>query len=211
MFQLKQVTPPAEPCVSVVELKEYLRIDNNLEDGRLEVMEAAAVKRLEDITSHKFVTQTWDVFLDRWPLTSSNKWWDGVKEIALSEIVSPARNITLPLGIGRQLLEFSTFSDDQEFTENVADYVFDSVGPRCRIGLKISGIWPTTVLRPNNGIRFRVQVGFGAASNVPKDIKQAIKELVAHMYENRGDQNEMAVPPHILMLVQGYRREKLGC
>jgi hypothetical protein len=211
MFQLKQVTAPSEPVVSVTELKEYLRIDNDLEDGRLAVMELAAVKRLEDLTSHKFVTQVWDVFLDNWPRTSSNRWWDGTREVAISEVVSPSRNITLPIGIGRQLLEFSTFSDEQEFPEDVSNYIFDAVGPRARVGLKIGGVWPTTILRPNNAIRFRIEVGFGSASQVPKDIIQAVKEFVAHMYENRGDQNEMVIPPHILMLIQGYRREKLGC
>lgn len=211
MFQLKKVADPAEPVVNVTELKEYLRIDNNLEDGRLQVMEMAAVKKLEDITSHKFVTQDWDIFLDQWPLQSSNKWWDGTRETAISEIVSPSRNIVFPLGIGQQLLEFSTYSDDQEFPENVSGYVFDSVGPRARVGLKIGGVWPTTVLRSNNGIRFRVRLGFGSAAMVPSDIKQAVKELVAHMYENRGDQNEMVVPPHILMLVESYRRQKVGC
>ena len=211
MFQLKQIVPPSEPVVSVTELKEYLRIDNDLEDGRIEVMEAAAVKRLEDITSHKFVTQDWDVFMDNWPVTSRNLWWDGVREVALSEIVTPSRNIILPIGIGQQLLEFSTYSDEQEFPEDVSGYIFDSVGPRARVGLKIGGVWPTTILRPSNAIRFRIRVGFGTASQVPKDITQAVKEFVAHMYENRGDQNEMVIPPHILMLIQGYRREKLGC
>lgn len=210
MFQLKLITPPAEQVVTTAELKEYLRIDNNLEDGRLQVMEAAAVKALENEISHKFVTQTWDIFLDRWPMQASAKWWDGVKEMAISEIVSPVRNITLPIGIGRQLTQFSTYSDDQEFVENVANYTFDSVGPRARVGLKMGGVWPTTVLRSVNGIRFRVEVGFGAASAVPADIKQAVKEFVAHMYENRGDQNEMVIPSHILMLIGPYRRQKLG-
>ncbi len=58
---------------------------------------------------------------------------------------------------------------------------------------------------------FRVEVGFGDATMVPADIKMAVKELVAHMYENRGDQNEMTIPPHILMLVESYRRMKVGC
>lgn len=210
MFQLKLITPPAEPVVSVADLKLYLRVDNSLEDSRIEVMEAAAVRKLEEITSHKFVNQTWDVFLDQWPLSTSTRWWDGVVEAPISSVVSPSRNITLPLGIASSLEEFSTYSDDQEFPEVVSNYIFDTVGPRARVGLKLSGVWPTTVLRPNNGIRFRVVVGFGAAIDVPKDIQQAVKEFVAHMYENRGDQNEMSIPPHILMLVEGYRRNKLG-
>lgn len=211
MFNLKQVTQPAEPVVSVTELKEYLRIDNNLEDVRLAVMEAAAVRQLENYLSLKFVTQDWDVFLNYWPQDARQKWWDGVREMAISEIVSPKKKIELPLGVGQQLLEFSTFSDEQEFPENPSDYIFDNAGVRCSVGLKLGGVWPTTILRVSNGIRFRVRVGYGSASSVPMEIKQAVKELVAHIYENRGDQNEMKVPAHIYTLVNHLRREKLGC
>lgn len=211
MFQLKKVSGPAEQVVTTTQLKEYLRIDNNLEDGRLEVMEAAAVKLLEDYISQKFVTQVWDVFLNQWPLSNNSKWWDGVRETAISEVLVASRNITLPIGIGQSLVEFSTYSDDEEFPEQVSNYTVDTIGPRIKVGLKLGGVWPTTVLRANNGIRFRVQVGFGNASDVPSDIKQSVKELVAHMYENRGDQNEMTIPPHVLMLVESYRRHKIGC
>lgn len=210
MFNLKQIQGPSGPVASVTELKEYLRIDNTVEDGRLQVMEAAAVKMLENFTGIKFVEQVWDVFLDYWPMGSNQKWWDGVKEVAISEILSPCRNVTLPIGSGMELVEFSTYSDEQEFIHSPSDYVFDAAGLRCRVGLKLGAVWPTTVLRSNNGIRFRVKVGFGPAANIPMDIKQSVKELVAHMYENRGDQEEMKTPPHIYSLVEGYRRVKVG-
>jgi len=173
-------------------------------------MEDAAVKMLEKVTDRKFITQVWDVFMDQWPLSSRGEWWDGVREVAISTVVTPERNIKLPIGGNATLVEFSTYSDETEFPETVSNYIFDTIGPRARVGLKIGGIWPTTVLRSLNAIRFRVSIGFGNAAAVPNNIKQAIKELVAHMYENRGDQNEMAIPPHVLALVSHYRREKLG-
>ncbi len=210
MFNLKQVQGPAEPVVQVTELKEYLRIDNSVEDGRLQVMEAAAVKMLENFTGIKFVDQVWDVFLDNWPLSTGRVWWDGTKEMAISEVLSPCRNIEMPIGTGIQLEEFSTYSDDGEVVHNPSDYVFDSISSRCRVGLKLGAVWPTTILRPNNGIRFQVRVGFGTSSAVPMDIRQAVKELVAHMYENRGDQEQMKTPPHIFSLVEGHRRVKVG-
>jgi hypothetical protein len=210
MYQLKMITGPCEPVVSVDDLKEYLRIDNDLEDSRIEVMEAAAVKLLEKLTSHKFVSQVWDVFLDYWPCGSSQQWWDGSRDLPISYAVTPVRNITLPIGVCQELVSFSTYSDSAEFQETISNYIVDTVGPRARVGLKLGGVWPTTVLRPTNGIRFRVKVGFGEACDVPLDIVQAVKELVAHMYENRGDQNEMNIPPHILSLIDGYVRYKVG-
>jgi hypothetical protein len=211
MFQLKLVTPPAVPVLSVAELKTYLRIDNSLEDGLLEAMEIAAVKRLESEINLKFINQTWDIFLDNYPIQPAQKWWDGVVETAISEIVTPCRNITFPLGIASSFVEFSSYADSETFNHDVSDYIFDSVGNRARVGLKLGGVWPTTILRTNNALRFRFVFGFGPdATAIPKDITIAVRELVGHMYENRGDQNEMAIPAHIMSLVESYRRVKVG-
>lgn len=211
IFEKVLITPPSEPVVSATELKEYLRIDNDLEDVRLEVMESAAVKTLEAYTDRKFVTQVWDVFMSQWPMSANNQWWDGVREIARSEVFTKSRKIVLPIGIVQSFDQFSTYDDENEYTETLSNYVFDTQGPRGAIGLKLGGVWPTTILRAINGIRFRVTVGFGNAAAVPKDIKQSVLELVAHMYENRGDQNEMVIPPHVMTLVNHYRRNKVGC
>lgn len=211
MFNLVLVTPPATAVVSTAELKEYLRVDTTADDNRLTVMEAAAVRSLEAYTDRKFVTQTWDVFMDNWPMKANNDWWDGSREMARSELFTTDRNITLPIGQAQQLTEFSTYDDSTTYNENVSDYIVDTAGPRARVGLKLGAVWPTTILRPNNGIRFRLILGYGNAAAVPKEIVQAIKEFVAHMYENRGDQNEMTIPPHVLQLVTHLRRHKLGC
>lgn len=212
MFNLKLITGPANPVISVTDLKTYLRIDNSVEDGLLAVMEAAAVKRLEDETSHKFINQTWDIFLDNYPIKPSEKWWDGVREMAITEIVTPMRNITFPLGVASSFVEFSSYSDSEVFNHTVSDYVFDSVGHRARVGLKLGGVWPTTILRSVNALRFRFVFGFGADETaVPNDIKMAVREFVAHMYENRGDQDAMKiVPAHVLTLIESYRRVKIG-
>lgn len=212
MFQTKMVTAPASGVLTVAELKEYLRVDSTAEDTTLELMERAAVLKLEDLTSLKFITQVWDVFMDYWPLQSSSKWWDGVRDTAISEVVAPKRNITLPLGIANSLVQFATYSDDEEFLEDTSNYIFDNVGFRARVGLKLGGVWPTTILRSNNAIRFRLNLGFGDATAIPTDIKLAVRALVAHMYEHRGDEEkQMAIPAHVLTLVAQYRREKLGC
>ncbi len=210
MFNLQLVTPPATSVVTTAELKEYLRIDTTADDNRLSVMEAAAVKGLEAYTDRKFITQIWDVFMDWWPCRPTNQWWDGQREIARSELFTTDRNITLPIGQAQEVTEFSTYDDEQEYQETISDYIIDTVGQRTRIGLKLGAVWPTTILRPNNGIRFRVKCGYGNAAAVPQEIKQAIKEFVAHMYENRGDQKEMVMPGHVLMLVNHLRRNKLG-
>lgn len=208
---LKLVTPPAETPVSVAEAILYLRIDNDLENTRVETMIKAATIHLENYLGIKFVTQTWDVFMDYFPLESKSDWWGGEREIAISELYRTRRNITLPIGIASQLTEFVTVGDDGTVvSETPSNYDLDTANNSARIGLRLGGVWPTTVLKGNSGIRFRLVVGFGAAGAVPEDIKNSILEMVAHMYENRGDQNEMKIPSHIYELVNHYRREQIG-
>jgi hypothetical protein len=208
-FQLKLVTAPSETAVTVAEAKEYLRIDNNLEDLRVQLMIESATSVLENYLSLKFITQVWDIFFDQFPSTMKNDWWDGSRDISISELVTPDQNIFFPLGIAQSFDQFSTYSDDEEFAEDKTRYSFDSVGGRTRVGLKLGGVWPQTILRSNNGIRFRFTFGFGNKAAVPSEIRMAILEFVAHIYENRGDQNEMKIPPHILTMIEHHRRQKL--
>lgn len=210
---LKLVTPPAETPITVEQARIYLRIDNDLEDLRIETMIKAATLHLENYLGIKFVTQIWDVFMDYFPMEARGDWWDGSRELAISELYRASRNIKLPIGLAQSLDQFDTTSDDGTvISELPANYELDTANNTARIGLKQGAVWPTTVLRANSGIRFRLTVGFGDAAVVPEDIKNAIFELVAHMYENRGDQNEMKIPSHVYELVNHYQREKIsGC
>jgi hypothetical protein len=210
MFTIINVTEPATAAVSASELKEYLRIDNSLEDARLDIMARAATRTIEEYLSIKIIDQTLDIFMDRFPMSSRNLWFDGVREMPVSETVTPLRNLTMPIGNTKEFVHFKTFDDNGEFLEDLLNYNVDLVGQRCRLGLKLSGVWPQTVLRSVNGINFRIKAGWLNAAAVPSDIKQSIFELVAHMYENRGDQNEMTVPPHIYTIIDHRKRAKLG-
>jgi len=210
-YQTQLVTPPATTVVTVTEAKDYLRIDNNLEDTRILLMIETATNTLQNYLSIKFINQVWDVFLDWFPMNARTEWWDGVRDYSIKELSGQAKNISLPLGIAKEFIAFNTYADDNTaIPETVGNYIFDNVSNQTRIGLKLGSVWPQTVLRPNNGIQFRIKFGFGdAGTNVPAEIKMAILELCAHMYENRGDQNEMVIPPHILTIVSHWKRMKL--
>jgi len=212
-YQLNLVTPPAVDVISVTDAKDYLRIDNSVEDERILTMIKAATLKLEQYLSLKFINQVWDIYIDNFPMSNRSAWWDGVRDVSVKEIVGLSPNITFPFGRAFSFDQFHTFADDGvAVVENLSNYVFDSVGYNTRVGLKLGGVWPQTVLRPNNGIKFRFTFGFGTSKDdVPDDIKMAIYEYIAHMYENRGDQNEMKIPPHILTLVDNYKRYKVGC
>ncbi|MEP7240427.1 MAG: head-tail connector protein [Devosia sp.] len=50
--------------------------------------------------------------------------------------------------------------------------------------------------------------GYGAAADVPQDLKQALLALVAYWFENR-DTSTVTIPAGFDRLVAGYRRVKL--
>lgn len=213
----KLITAPTELPIALAEMKTYLRVDASDEDALITTQIKAATKRLEELTDRKFVTQTWDIFFDAFPCKYKNDWWDGVRDTSISTLISGQRHIELPFGPVQSITSFNTYDDDDtEYTFASSNYVVDTASDQGRISLKLGGIWPSTILRPNRGIVIRGVFGFGAgyitdpvtASTIPEDIQEAIKVLVSKMYEHRGDESPK-IPAEALMLVAPYRKLKV--
>jgi uncharacterized phiE125 gp8 family phage protein len=130
--------------------------------------------RAEHLASRKFITQTWDCFLQEWP----------------------DRNfIRLPFGNlqnGEATAPVVSWKDvDGTEATLVAgtDYIVEANGEDCgRIVLPDGVSWPTDSLYPSNPIRVRFTCGYGgAATDVPQDIRAAIKLILADLWAQRGD------------------------
>jgi len=53
--------------------------------------------------------------------------------------------------------------------------------------------------------------GFGAnATDVPEAIRLATTQLVAHLYENRGDMDGMQIPPSVMPFLMPYKILGIG-
>ena len=65
--------------------------------------------------------------------------------------------------------------------------------------------------RPRNGIAIELRAGYGAAPDaVPATLKLAIRILVAHWFEHRGDMaGEQILPPEAFALVAPFQRARL--
>ena len=211
MANLKLKTAPAEYPVSVSEAKDYLRVDGSLEDSRILTMIKAATTRLEKYVDQKFISQVWYQYMDNFQMKTSSDWWDGVREMATSEMYSPQPWLELMIGPMRVLNVFKTYADDGVgVTFNSSNYVLDTTGPYGRVALKLGGVWPTTILRKVNGIEIEFEVGIAAnAASCPDDIKQAVLSYVATLYENRGDEKVVA-PVTAMALLEPYKRFKVG-
>jgi len=67
------VTGPAiEPVDLGVEVKDHLRVKHTDEDALIESLIATAREWAENFTNRKFVTQTLDVYFDRFPVNDGD-------------------------------------------------------------------------------------------------------------------------------------------
>lgn len=172
----------------------------------------AATLSLENYCDQKFIEQTWIEYHDALPMAQKNDWWDGVREIPISELWSQGREIKLSLGRVIELVAFNTYADDNvAIPFDPSNYQVDTAGDHGRLALVIGATWPTTILRKVNGIEMEYKVGVASnAASLPQNIKSAVLEYVARLYEHRGDE-KTAIPSLCLTLLEPFKRFKIRC
>lgn len=143
----------------------------SVEDDLLNSLITAARQYCEDYQRRAYITQTWELWLEAFPAKN-------YIEIALpplQQIADPESPV---------ITYYDT--DDTEATFSSDDYFVDIKSEPGRIVLNYSKSWPSTALRPANGVCVTFVAGYGdAASDVPKKVKQAMLLLIGHLYENR--------------------------
>jgi hypothetical protein len=201
-MELELVTAPAAEPVTLAEAKSWSRVTSSGSDSDITLLLTAAREKCEAITGRKFITQSWRMWLDCWPRKGKDKWWDGTREGHISDTLGFATEIDLKLCPVISVSNLSYYlTDDTETVFSPSNYqVVGTQGAPGRVVLKFGQIWPSSVLRLANAIKIDFSVGYGSAgSAVPESIKLAIKALIAHLYEHRGDETEGAQVPKTVM------------
>jgi len=204
-------TKPSDELFSVDDAKLYLRIDQDLDDDLIKQMIASVSRKIESLIDRKLLTQTWEIYWDQFPMTARNMWWDGTKDMSVSELVSHKRTLDLPFGpMQTTNFKLETFDNsDVAYLMPSTDYVLDNAGPYGRLGLRLGGVWPTTVLRPINGIKVTATFGYGGPDQIPEDIILAAKIWMGAMYEHRGDEVDTKCPNLALSILEPYKMFKV--
>lgn len=182
---LTLIAPPSAEPLSLDEAKAHLRIDTGTEDTLIGVLITAARHAVEVRTGRALITQGWRWVLDETPAA--------------------------PLVLARQPVQ----TIDAVSVRDAAGEWVSLVEGAWRLiegePMRIAPAGPWGYGRAG-GVRIDFTAGYGDAAAVPEDLKQAVRLLVAHFYEQRervGTDRAYAVPDSVDALLAPYRRVSL--
>ncbi|WP_262027644.1 head-tail connector protein [Microvirga sp. Mcv34] len=183
------ISGPAVEPVTLGEMKAYLRVDDDdvTQDDLILGLVKAARLMVEAASRRVLIEQRWRVVLDRWP--------DG------GTILLPVS----PLIAVDRITVADASGDTSEVPANAFETDALSDPPRIAV---IDAPQPG---KSRNGIVIELRAGYGTAPEaVPATLKLAIRILVAHWFENRGDAiGEQILPPEALALVVPFQRVRI--
>lgn len=159
---IELVSPPSSEPVSLEEVKEHLRIDTNDHDGYLQTLISAARIIVEGHTNRALVSQQFDLFLNCFR----------------AEIVLPN-----PKLISVDSINYIDTNKDTILLDSSVYQVNTKRVPG-RIIVEYGQQWPQT-RQQDNAVIIRFTCGYGERGDVPRPIKQAIKLLIGHLFNNR--------------------------
>jgi uncharacterized phiE125 gp8 family phage protein len=153
----------------------------------------AAVGYIENYTGIKLMTQTWDWFFESFPQDD---------ELALP--YPPLQSVTH--------IKYYDSANAQQ------TYYDANTTTNCRINTySIPGVveyvnqWPNSMFDRNDAVVVRFVCGYSTITDIPHDIKAAIKLLTAHYFENRqqvyvvnGTVQSLELPMGVNMLLDPY-------
>lgn len=168
-MKVQLVTAPTSEPVSLSEARDQMRLPipgdtaSHMNDNYLQTLITVAREYVEQVTGRVLVSQTWDMWMDRWP-----------RGISIEIPKPPLQSVTS-----------LTYTDVDEagytLTEGT-EFTVDTDSEPGRIVLDYDETWPTEMLHPNNPIKVRFVAGY---ASVPAGIKHAIKLLISHWDRNR--------------------------
>lgn len=183
--------PATEMAISLEDAREHLRLgDLHSDDKYLIALIKAVTRNVEQYLGRALLTQTIRDTHDKFPCVSE----------AITLRIGPVQTIT---GI--------TYRDEAGDAQTVdsASYVQDLSAAPARIGLAANATWPT----PQNriaAVNINYEAGYGdTSSDIPEDIKIAIKLLLYDLYENRADAVRK-YPTAVEAILAPYRIQQLS-
>jgi uncharacterized phiE125 gp8 family phage protein len=185
------ISEPAVEPLTLDDARAWLRLDTQAEDTLLTALIRAARHAVEQATRRALIAQDWRLRLDRWPP-------NGILPVPLAPVMSLLSVCVIGLDGVASEVPLAAFRLDESFGTRI---VFNEP--------------PPAPGRLHGGIEIDLRAGYGATSGaVPPPLLQAMRMLIAHWYEHRGDalhEGSVAhLPAGVAALVVPYRRARLA-
>lgn len=184
----KITSEPATEPVTLAEAREHLRNEGlTADDDYITALITVARKWVENYCSRALITQTWK---QSWDLVPD----DACFELAINPLVS---------------ISSFNYYDENGSQQSYTTYQTDTQSEVTKLVPNVDTTFPSIELGRLNAIDVTFVAGYGAASDVPDDIKHAIKILIAYFYdENRsgtGMGKTVQAPRIVYDLLTNYR------
>ncbi|MBM3529053.1 MAG: hypothetical protein FJX62_13270 [Alphaproteobacteria bacterium] len=182
------LTPPEVEPIALAEAKHYLRVEHADDDDIIAALIAGARIHVEALTRRALIAQTWRLVRNRWPA-------DG-------------RIAVFPVPLRALAAARVCKADGTAQALDVDAFNVDTVGGVLSLA---PGVLPAPG-RVAGGIELDIDAGYGEApDDVPEPLRQAIRMLAAHWYENRGVTGEHAavLPQGVTALLAPFRAVSL--
>ena len=194
------LVPPAAEPVSLADAKAWLRVDTDAEDALVTSLVVTARGAVEAFTGRVLVSQTWRLTFDAWPDVACRPCF-GVARAATA--------VSIPLTPVAGITAVRVF-DAAGVPQILPPTAYTLRGEPYRHWLEVAA--PPQPGRSHGGIEIDVVCGYGAPTDVPQPLRQAVLMLVARLFENRGDDADIQ---HLMRgaahgLLAPYRRSRLA-
>lgn len=183
MTNLTVITPPAEEPVSLASAKAFLRLGHDGEDALVSNLIASARARIEQESGLALVTQVMRLAWTAWPLSLSG------------------RGVALPRRPAIALDSVFLVGPDGTLDEQTERFALDCGRLRLR-----PWSW-CPIIEKGGSVQVTFEAGFGAADEVPEDLKEACLRLVAALYSTRGSGTDGQGLPDAVQAILNARRE----
>lgn len=182
------LTAPAVEPIALAEAKTFLRVEHEDDDDVITALIAAARSHVEAQTRRALIAQTWRLVRDAWPAA-------GRIAVVPAPLIAVEAARVIDADGSIQAIDIENLVADTAAAPAVLAFAPWSLpAPGRRVA----------------GIEIDVAVGYGeGAGDVPEPLRQAVRLLVAHWYENRGliavGQVVAVVPATVAALIVPYR------
>lgn len=170
-YSISTVTAPTWEPVTLIEAKEMLRVDDDLQDATINALVTVARQWCEARMDRTVPQTTLRLKLDRFPSCNGP--------------------IILPRGV-TQSVSSITYIDSGGTTQTLSSslYVVDTSSVPARVKPEYTEVWPSTRAPYMNTVTVEWVSGYASAAVVPEYIKLATKFLVSYWFIHRDSTGE---------------------